>query len=125
MWTEHTEYEEYLVFRYQHNNTLCKISSNYRYRQNPQKYWDIIFFNIAHPYVWACLFSSMQDYFYSAFHDTIVAKQLYRTLRFYNRFIYCRILIYLTYDKMWFILLIDLTEFKLKTSTDQNKVYDI
>ncbi len=37
MWTEHTEYEEYkkmqlpTVVRYQHNNTLCKISSNYRY----------------------------------------------------------------------------------------------
>ncbi len=40
MWTEHTEYEEYhklqlcTVFRYQHNNTLCKISSNYRYPKN-------------------------------------------------------------------------------------------
>ncbi len=42
MWTEHTEYEEYkklqlsTVVRYQHNNTLCKISSNYRYRKNPK-----------------------------------------------------------------------------------------
>ncbi len=42
MWTEHTEYEEYhklqlcTVFRYQHNNTLGKISSNYRYRKNPK-----------------------------------------------------------------------------------------
>ncbi len=42
MWTEHTEYEEYkklqlpTVVSYQHNNTLCKISSNYRYRKNPK-----------------------------------------------------------------------------------------
>ncbi len=47
MWTEHTEYDEYhklqlcTVFRYQHNNTLGKISSNYRYRK-------IIFFSISH-----------------------------------------------------------------------------
>ncbi len=50
MWTEHTEYEEYhklqlcTVFRYQHNNTLAKISPNYRYQKNPPKYRDIIFF---------------------------------------------------------------------------------
>ncbi len=50
MWTDHTEYEEYkklqlcTVVRYQHNNTLCKISSNYRYRKIP-------IFNIAHPYI--------------------------------------------------------------------------
>ncbi len=31
----------------------------------------------------------------------IVAKQIYRELRFYNRFIYCRNLIYSTYDKIW------------------------
>ncbi len=54
MWTDHTEYEEYqklqlsMVVRYQHNNTLCKISSDDRYRKNPPKYRD--FFNIAHPY---------------------------------------------------------------------------
>ncbi len=40
---------------------------------------------------------SIQDYLYSAFYDTIIAKQLYRKLSFYNRFIYCRNLIYLTY----------------------------
>ncbi len=40
MWTEHTEYEEYHklqlwhgIQRYQHNNTLGKISSNYRYQK--------------------------------------------------------------------------------------------
>jgi len=48
--------------------------------------------------------NSIQDYLYSAFHDTIVAKQLYRKLSFYNRFIYCRNLIYLTSDKIWLIL---------------------
>ncbi len=31
----------------------------------------------------------------------IVAKQLYRKLSFYNIFIYCRNLIYLTYVKIW------------------------
>ncbi len=50
--------------------------------------------------------NSNQDYLYSAFHETIVAKQLYRKLRFYNRFIYCRNLIYLTYGKIWLILYI-------------------
>ncbi len=55
MWTEHTEYEEYhklqlcTVFRYQHNNTLGKISSNYRHRKNPQKYQDIIFVQYRTP----------------------------------------------------------------------------
>ncbi len=44
-------------------------------------------------------FDSIQDYLYSAFHDKIVAKQLYRKLSFYNRFMYCRNLIYLTYWK--------------------------
>ncbi len=43
---------------------------------------------------------SIQYYLYSAFHDTIVAKQLYRKLSFYNRFLYFRNLIYLTYDKI-------------------------
>ncbi len=42
----------------------------------------------------------------SAFYDTIVAKQLYWKLRFYNRFIYCRNLIYLTCDTIWLILYI-------------------
>ncbi len=41
---------------------------------------------------------SIQYYLYSAFHDTIVAKQLYRKLSFYNRFIYFRNLLY--YDKL-------------------------
>ncbi len=55
MWTEHTEYDEYHKLqlspfvRYQHNNTLGKISSNYRYRQNPQKYRDIICFQYRTP----------------------------------------------------------------------------
>ncbi len=49
---------------------------------------------------------SIQDYLYSAFHDTIVAKQLYRKLSFYNRFVYCRNLIYLTNGKIWLILYI-------------------
>ncbi len=35
-------------------------------------------------------FNSIQDYLYSDFYDTVVAKQLYRKLSFYNRFIYCR-----------------------------------
>ncbi len=34
--------------RYQHNNTLCKISSNYRYRKNPPKFGDTFFFSISH-----------------------------------------------------------------------------
>jgi len=34
--------------------------------------------------------NSIQDYLYSEFHETIVAKQLYMKLPFYNRFIYCR-----------------------------------
>ncbi len=57
MWTEHTEYEEYhklqrcTVFRYQHNNTLGKISSNYVIEKNPQKYRDIIFFQYRTPLV--------------------------------------------------------------------------
>ncbi len=38
------------------------------------------------------------------FYDTIFAKQLYRKLRFYNRFIFCRNLIYLTYGNIWLIL---------------------
>ncbi len=56
MWTENTEYEEYhklqlsTVDRYQHN-TLGKISSDYRYRKNPQKYRDIIFFQYRTPLV--------------------------------------------------------------------------
>ncbi len=55
MLTDHTEYDEYhklqlsIVFRYQHNNTLCKTLSNYRYRKNPQKYRDIIFFQYRTP----------------------------------------------------------------------------
>ncbi len=55
MWTDHTEYEEYqklqlsMVVRYQHN-TLGKILSTYRFRNNPKKYQDIIFFfNFVHP----------------------------------------------------------------------------
>ncbi len=55
MLTDHTEYEEYhklqlcTVFKYQYNNTLGKILSNYRYRKNPQKYRDIIFFQYRTP----------------------------------------------------------------------------
>ncbi len=49
-------------------------------------------------------FNSIQDYLYSAFYDTIIAKQLYRKLSFYNRFIHCRNLIYLTYGKIVLIL---------------------
>ncbi len=54
MWTDDKEYEEYqklqlsTVVRYQHNNTLCKISSDYHYWKNPQKYRDIILFSISH-----------------------------------------------------------------------------
>ncbi len=40
-------------------------------------------------------FNSIQVYLYSAFYDTIIAKQLYRKLSFYSIFIYCRNLIYL------------------------------
>ncbi len=52
MWTEHTEYDEYqkrqlsTVVRYQHNNTLGKISSNYRYRKKSPKI--SIYFSISH-----------------------------------------------------------------------------
>ncbi len=46
-------------------------------------------------------FNSIQVYLYSAFYDTIVAKQLYRKLSFYNIFIYCRNLICLTYGEIW------------------------
>ncbi len=35
-------------------------------------------------------FNSIHDYLYRAFYDTIVAKQLYRKLRFHNIFIYYR-----------------------------------
>ncbi len=52
------------------------------------------------------LLYSIQDYLYSAFYDIIDAKQLYRKLRFYNRFIYYRNLIYLTNGKIWLILYI-------------------
>ncbi len=48
---------------------------------------------------------SIQDYLYSVFHDTLVTK-LYRKLSFYNRFIYCRNLLYLTYGNIWLILYI-------------------
>ncbi len=33
-----------MVVTYQHNNTLGKILSTYRFRNNPKKYQDIIFF---------------------------------------------------------------------------------
>ncbi len=33
------------------------------------------------------IFNSIQVYLYSAYYDTIVAKQLYRKLSFYNIFI--------------------------------------
>jgi len=58
MWTEHTEYHKlqlWTVVRYQHNNTLGKISANYRYRKNPQKYRDIIFFQYRTPLVCVCV----------------------------------------------------------------------
>ncbi len=42
----------------------------------------------------------IQDYLYSVFYKTISAK------RFYNRFIYCSNLIYLTYGIIWLILYI-------------------
>ncbi len=48
MWTDPTEYEEYqklqlsTVVRYQHNNTLGKISSNYRYRKNNEIFFSLI-----------------------------------------------------------------------------------
>ncbi len=54
------------------------------------------FIHFNHPILWplpylvfSCpLYSiSIQDYLYSTFHDTIVTKQLYRELSFYNRFI--------------------------------------
>ncbi len=43
---------------------------------------------------------SIQDYLYSTFYDTFFAKQLYRKLSFYYRFIYCRNLIYFIYNTM-------------------------
>ncbi len=51
-------------------------------------------------------FNSIQVYLYSAFHETIFAKQLYRKLSFFNRCIYCRNLIHFTYGKIWLILYI-------------------
>ncbi len=54
MWTEHTEYEEYhklqlsTVLRYQQNNTLGKISPNYRYRKKFKKISISFFFSISH-----------------------------------------------------------------------------
>ncbi len=56
--------------------------------------------HVEHPVV-SIQLNSIQVYLYSAFYDTIVAKQLYRELSFYNIFIYCRNLIYLTYGKIW------------------------
>ncbi len=50
--------------------------------------------------------NSIQVYLYSAFHETIFAKQLYRKLSFFNRCIYCRNLIHFTYGKIWLILYI-------------------
>ncbi len=53
--TDHTEYEEYhklqlcTVFRDHHNNTLGKISSNYRYWKNPQNIEIYIFFQYRTP----------------------------------------------------------------------------
>ncbi len=55
----------------------------------------LIHFEIVH-----FKFNKIQDYLHRVFYDTIVAKQLYKKLHFYNRFIYCRSLIYLTYGKM-------------------------
>ncbi len=67
---------------------------------------DTIIGNPRVKYLWS-IFNSIQfKIICSAFHETIIAKQLYRKLRFYNRFIYCKNLIYLTYDKMWIILYI-------------------
>ncbi len=54
-----------------------------------------------------CLFNSsfsIQVYLYSAFYNTIVAKPLYRKLSLYNRFIYCRNLIYFNNGTIWLIL---------------------
>ncbi len=51
-------------------------------------------------FIQVSLNNSIQDYLYCAFYDTIVAKQLYRKLSFYNIFIYCRNLMYLTYGKI-------------------------
>ncbi len=47
--------------------------------------------------------NSIQVYLYSAFYDTIVAKQLYTKLCFHNTFIYCRNLKYWTYGKICLI----------------------
>jgi len=44
-------------------------------------------------------FNWIQYYLYSAFYDTIVAKQLYRKSSFHYIFIYCRNVIYLTCGK--------------------------
>ncbi len=66
---------------------------------------DDSFENLGEEVILTLQFNSIQDYLYSAFHDTIAAKQFYIKLSFYNRFIYCRNLIYLTYDKMWLCLL--------------------
>ncbi len=49
---------------------------------------------------------SIQDYLYRAFYDTIIVKQLYRKLSLFNRFIYCRNLIHLTYIQIIIIIII-------------------
>ncbi len=58
MWTEHTEYHKlqlWTVVRYQHNNTLGKISANYRYRKKSTKISRYNFFSISHtPSVCVC-----------------------------------------------------------------------
>ncbi len=44
--------------------------------------------------------NSIQDYLYSAFYNTIVAKQIYRKLSFHNIFRF------ITYGNIWLILYI-------------------
>ncbi len=34
--------------RYKHKNTIRKISLDYHFEKNPNKYWDIIFLSISH-----------------------------------------------------------------------------
>ncbi len=86
MWTNHTEYEEYqklqlsTVDRYQHNNTLCKISSNYYLYLN--KNWDIFFFSISHTPsydVYTVHYNGVQTLQYAIWHKKGL-QNIYKTL---------------------------------------------
>ncbi len=94
---------QYFLYQFQ----IFDISS--RYLQSlPQKCFPPLLYK--HTDIWSIIYDyrlsdcsakmSVKYFFY----DTIVAKQLYRKLSLYTRFIYCRNLKYLTYGNIWLIL---------------------